>query len=49
MLDFCGKHGITSSIEEINIDYVNTAFERLVKNDVHYRFVINIKDSLKAQ
>lgn len=46
MLDFCGKHGITSMIEEITMDYINTAMERLVKNDVHYRFVINMKDSL---
>ena len=37
MLDFCGKHGIVCDVEEIPIDYVNTAMDRLVKNDVHYR------------
>ena len=37
MLDFCGEHGIVCDVEEIPIDYVNTAMERLLKNDVHYR------------
>lgn len=46
MLDFCGEHNITCEIEKIPIDYVNTAMERLVKNDVHYRFVIDICGSL---
>ena len=40
-LDFCAKHGIVSAIELIQADYVNTAFERLVKNDVKGRFVID--------
>jgi uncharacterized zinc-type alcohol dehydrogenase-like protein len=42
MLDFCFKHNITAECEIINIDYVNTAFERLEKGDVHYRFVIDM-------
>lgn len=47
MLDFCGKHNITCDIELIPIDKVNQAYDRLVKGDVHYRFVIDIK-SLRA-
>ena len=46
MLDFCSKHNITCEIESIDIDYVNTAMERLMKNDVHYRFVIDVQGSL---
>lgn len=42
MLDFCGKHNITSDIELINIQQVNEAYERLLKGDVHYRFVIDM-------
>ena len=48
MLDFCGKHNIVCDIETIKVDYVNTAYERLVKNDVHYRFVIDVQGSLVA-
>ncbi|KAK9815314.1 hypothetical protein WJX72_001551 [[Myrmecia] bisecta] len=48
MLDFCGKHNITCDIEKIDMDYVNTAMERLIKNDVHYRFVIDVQKSLVA-
>ena len=47
MLDFCGEHDIVSDIEMIGIDEINTAYERMLKNDVHYRFVIDIA-SLKA-
>ena len=47
MLDFCGKHGITSDIEVIKIQDINHAYERLVKSDVKYRFVIDMT-SLKA-
>ncbi|GKC01333.1 hypothetical protein Tco_0987469, partial [Tanacetum coccineum] len=36
------------SIELINIDYINTAMERLDKADVRYRFVIDVANSLKA-
>jgi uncharacterized zinc-type alcohol dehydrogenase-like protein len=42
MLDFSGKHDIVSDIEKIDISYVNEAFDRVVKSDVRYRFVIDI-------
>lgn len=42
MLDFCGKHGITSDIEMIRMDEINTAYERMLKSDVKYRFVIDM-------
>ncbi|EAN90903.1 putative NADP-dependent alcohol hydrogenase [Trypanosoma cruzi] len=42
MLDFCGRHGIVSDIELISIDYINTAYERVMKSDVRYRFVIDM-------
>jgi len=42
MLDFCGQHGIVSDIEMIRIDQINTAYERMLKSDVKYRFVIDI-------
>ena len=47
MLDFCAEHGIVSDIELIPIDYINTAYERMLRSDVKYRFVINIAASLK--
>lgn len=47
MLDFCGEHNIVSEIEMINIDQVNDAYERLLKSDVKYRFVIDMA-SLKG-
>jgi len=42
MLDFCGKHNITSDIELIPISKINEAYERVIKADVKYRFVIDI-------
>jgi uncharacterized zinc-type alcohol dehydrogenase-like protein len=42
MLDYCAEHGITSDVEVINIDYINEAYERMIKNDVRYRFVIDM-------
>jgi uncharacterized zinc-type alcohol dehydrogenase-like protein len=42
MLDFCGQHGITSDIEMIRMDQINTAYERMLKSDVKYRFVIDM-------
>ena len=42
LLDFCGKHNITSDIELINIQDINTAYERMLKSDVKYRFVIDM-------
>ncbi len=46
MLNFCAEHGITSDIEIIPIQKINEAYERLLKSDVKYRFVIDMK-SLK--
>ncbi len=42
MLDFCGEKEIVSEIELISADYVNKAYERTVKSDVRFRFVIDI-------
>jgi uncharacterized zinc-type alcohol dehydrogenase-like protein len=42
MLDFCGKNNITSDIELIPIQKINEAYERLLKSDVKYRFVIDM-------
>jgi uncharacterized zinc-type alcohol dehydrogenase-like protein len=42
MLDFCAEHGITCDIELIDIQQVNEAYERLLKSDVKYRFVIDL-------
>jgi uncharacterized zinc-type alcohol dehydrogenase-like protein len=47
MLDFCGQHGITSDIELIPMQHINQAFERMLKSDVKYRFVVDI-NSLRA-
>ncbi len=41
MLDFCAQHGIVADIEMIRIDQINTAYERMLKGDVKYRFVID--------
>jgi len=43
MLDFCGQHGIVSDVEVISIQEINAAFERTIKGDVRYRFVIDLK------
>lgn len=43
MLDFCGKHNITSVIELLPFNQINTALERLEKGDVRYRFVLDIQ------
>ena len=48
MLDFCGEHGITADIELIPIQQINEAYERMLKSDVKYRFVIDMA-SLKAR
>lgn len=42
MLDFCGEHNIVSDIEMIRIQDINEAYERLLKGDVKYRFVIDL-------
>jgi uncharacterized zinc-type alcohol dehydrogenase-like protein len=47
MLDFCGEHGIASDIEVIRMEDINAAYERMLKSDVKYRFVIDMA-SLKG-
>ena len=42
MLDFCAEHGIASDIEMIDMDEINEAYERMLKSDVRYRFVIDM-------
>ncbi|KAJ6938142.1 LOW QUALITY PROTEIN: hypothetical protein NC651_004750 [Populus alba x Populus x berolinensis] len=42
MLDVCGKHNITCDIELVKTDNINEAWDRLARNDVRYRFVIDI-------
>jgi cinnamyl-alcohol dehydrogenase len=46
MIDFCSKHNILCDVEVISADYLNTAMERLVKNDVYYRFSIDVQGTL---
>jgi uncharacterized zinc-type alcohol dehydrogenase-like protein len=47
VLDFCAEHDITCDIEMLDIRNINEAFERVVKGDVKYRFVIDMA-TLKA-
>jgi uncharacterized zinc-type alcohol dehydrogenase-like protein len=47
MLDFCGQHGITADVEMIPIQQINQAYERMLRSDVKYRFVIDMA-SLKT-
>ena len=42
MLDFCADHGISSDIEIIPIQEINQAYQRVLKSDVKYRFVIDL-------
>jgi uncharacterized zinc-type alcohol dehydrogenase-like protein len=42
MLDFCAAHGIVSDIEMIPMEGINAAYERMLKSDVKYRFVIDM-------
>ncbi|CAJ1931240.1 unnamed protein product [Sphenostylis stenocarpa] len=46
MMNFAAKHNITADVEVIPMEYVNTAFERLQKNDVKYRFVIDVANTI---
>jgi alcohol dehydrogenase (NADP+) len=48
MLDFCAEHGVTADIELIRIQQINEAYERMLKSDVKYRFVIDMA-SLKQE
>ena len=41
MLDFCAKHNVASDIEVIPVQKINEAYERMLKGDVRYRFVID--------
>ncbi|CAB4290592.1 unnamed protein product [Prunus armeniaca] len=45
MLEFCKEKGLKTMIEVVKMDYINTAFERLEKNDVRYRFVVDVAAS----
>jgi alcohol dehydrogenase (NADP+) len=42
MLDFCAEHGIAPETELISVDQINDAYERVLRSDVRYRFVIDI-------
>jgi uncharacterized zinc-type alcohol dehydrogenase-like protein len=46
MLDFCAAKGIYPDVEFIQMNQVNEAYERLLKNDVRYRFVIDMSRGL---
>lgn len=48
MLDFCGKHGVAADVEVIPIQDVNEAYERTLKSDVRYRFVIDMASLKQA-
>jgi uncharacterized zinc-type alcohol dehydrogenase-like protein len=48
MLNHCAKHGIVSDIEIISVDKINEAFERVLKSDVRYRFVIDMTSRQNA-
>lgn len=47
MLDFCAEHNIVSDVEVIDIEQINEAYERVIKSDVKYRFVIDINSLRK--
>ena len=42
MLDFCGQHNVTADIETVGVQQLDQAYDRLLKNDVKYRFVIDM-------
>jgi len=42
MLDYCAEHNIISDVEVIDIKYIDKAYDRMLKGDVHYRFVIDM-------
>lgn len=48
MLDFCAEHGITCDVEMIGMQDINNAYERMLKSDVRYRFVIDMASLKKA-
>ena len=42
MLDFCGRNNITCDVEKISADKINEAYEKVLRSDVKYRFVIDV-------
>ncbi|MGH8731821.1 MAG: hypothetical protein ACREVF_08930 [Burkholderiales bacterium] len=48
MLDFCAEHRVASDVEVIPIQHINEAYERMLKGDVRYRFVIDIASLKQA-
>ena len=42
VLDFCAEHGIVSDIEMIRMDQIDDAYDRMLRSDVKYRFVIDM-------
>jgi uncharacterized zinc-type alcohol dehydrogenase-like protein len=48
MLDFCARHGIVSDIELIPIQQINQAWDRMIRQDVRYRFVIEMASLQQA-
>jgi uncharacterized zinc-type alcohol dehydrogenase-like protein len=49
MLDFCSEHDIVSDIELIPIQGINQAYQRMLKSDVKYRFVIDMASLAKDE
>lgn len=45
LLEFCKENKVKSTIEVVKMEYINTAMERLAKNDVRYRFVVDVAGS----
>ena len=43
MLDFCAEHNVASDIEMIRMDEIDAAYDRMLKSDVKYRFVIDME------
>ncbi len=48
MLEFCAANGITCDVEMIRMQDINTAYERMLKGDVRYRFVIDMESLKKS-
>ena len=48
MVDFAAKHNVSAEVEVVPMEYVNTALERLAKNDVKYRFVIDVANTINS-
>lgn len=46
MLDFAAEHDMSANVEIIPIEYINTAMELLDKDDVRYRFVVDVENTL---